>query len=339
MPESDAQKARPTTLKQTDSAQQIPPPRRVRPKLNYSTKYRHYLHPKYWNTWIALGAMYMLAKLPTGLNFAAGRFVGYLFFFFAARRRHITRTNIKLCFPELSDAEQRKLVKETIIDNGIGLAETCIAWFNHQRITHDMIEVEGADNLENATSQGRGVILVGAHYTTLDLGGVLMAKIQKVGVMYRAKKNPLFDLVMKNARSKFCEAVIERSDMRSVIRFIRKGGVMWYAPDQDYGRRNSVFAPFFGNTASTITVIPRLVKLNNSPVLILGHHRKADHSGYVVSITPPVTDFPSGNDEIDATTINSELEKQIRKYPAQYMWLHRRFKTRPPGEPKLYQKS
>ena len=313
MLEPASQKAKQTAFDKAGSTQQKTPIRRRRPKPNHSTQYRDYLHPKYWKTWLGLGVMYVLAHLPKGLNVFAGKLTGYLLYYFGKRRRHITRTNIKLCFPELSDAEQHKLVKETIIDNGIGMAEMCVAWFNHQRITPDMIEVEGAENLQDAISLGRGVILVGAHYTTLDMGGVLMAKIKKVGVMYRAKKEPLFDLVMKNARSKFCEEVIERSDMRAVIRFIKNGGVMWYAPDQDYGRRNTVFAPFFGNNASTINVIPRLVKLNNSPVLILGHHRKADHSGYQVTITPAIANFPSGDDVLDATTINRELEKQIRK--------------------------
>jgi len=313
------------------------PKRRIRPKVTHSTRYRDYLHPRYWRTWLGIGCMYLLAHLPYRLNLTAGKLTGLLAYIFAINRRRTAATNIRLCFPELSAKQQRSMVKETILDNGMGLAETCLAWFDYERINHNMIDIEGESHLIAAIAEGRGVILVGAHYSTLDLGGVLMAKYQKVGVMYRAKKQPLFDLVMKNARSRFCEAVIERSDMRSVIRFIKKGGVMWYAPDQDYGRRNTVFAPFFGIIASTINVIPRLVQVNNSPVLILSHHRKADHTGYVVSISPPLENYPSGNDVADATTINSELEKQIIKYPAQYMWLHRRFKTRPEGEAKLYQ--
>jgi KDO2-lipid IV(A) lauroyltransferase len=163
-----------------------------------------------------------------------------------------------------------------------------------------------------------------------------MAKYQQVGVMYRALKNPLLDLVMRNSRRKFCAEVIERSDMRSVVRFLKKDGIMWFAPDQDYGRKQSVFAPFFGIEAATITMLPRLCKINQSAVLILSHHRKPNGKGYLVTISEALSDFPSGDDRQDAATINSELEQRIRQYPLQYMWLHKRFKTRPEGQDSLY---
>ena len=311
-------------------------PRTRKPKKVYSDKYSDHLKPRYWLTWLGLACMVIIAHLPYRLSLAVGKFVGYLLYFFGHNRRHITTINIGLCFPGLSEPEQKKLIKQTTIDSGIGFVEMCISWFNHTKINADMIEIHGGQNLIDAAADNRGVILVGAHYTTLDLGGVLMAQCRKVGAMYRANKNPLFDLVMRKSRARFCDTVIERSDMRAVIRFIKDGGVMWYAPDQDYGPKQAVFAPFFGIEAATITVIPRLVKVNNSPVLILSHHRKPDNSGYIVSISEPVKDYPTGNDRADATRINELLESEIRKYPEQYMWLHRRFKTRPEGEERIY---
>ncbi len=320
----------------TDATESIKKPKRVKQKVVYSDSYADHLAPRYWMTWSGLACMAMIAHLPDRITMFTGKLVGYLFYYFGRSRRGITAINIKMCFPELTGSQQGNLTKRTTIDTGIGFAEMCIAWFNHQRIRADMVEMTGEQNLIDAVALGRGVILVGAHYTTLDLGGVLMAKYHKVGVMYRANKNALFDLVMRSSRDKFCEEVIERSDMRAVIRFIKKGGVMWYAPDQDYGRKQSVFAPFFGIEAASINVIPRLVKINNSPVLILSHHRNADGRGYTLSISEPLKNFPSGDDRADATVINSALETQIRKFPEQYMWLHRRFKTRPDGEEKLY---
>ncbi len=282
--------------------------------------------------------MVMIAYLPYRIAMMVGKLVGYLLYLFGHSRRRITTINIGLCFPELSEREQQKLVKQTTIDSGVGFVELCISWLNYQNIKPETIEIQGGKNLIDAAAEGRGVILVGAHYTTLDLGGVLIAQCRKVGVMYRANKNPLFDLVTRKSRSKFCDSVIERGDMRAVIRFIKNGGVMWYAPDQDYGPKHAVFAPFFGIEAATITVIPRLVKVNNSPVLILSHHRKPDNSGYVLCISEPLQNFPAGDDRVDASRINKLLEVEIRKYPAQYMWLHRRFKTRPEGEEKIYPK-
>ncbi len=323
-------------LPMTDTAARTKKPKRVKPKIIYSDRYADHLAPRYWVTWLGLLCMKMIAHLPYRITISSGKLIGHLFYYFGRSRRRTTSINIALCFPQLSQSEQKKLVKRTTIDTGIGFVELCIAWFNYQLIRPQMIEMTGEQNLIDAVALGRGIILVGAHYTTLDLGGVLMAKYHKVGVMFRANKNPLFDLVMRNSRGKFCEGVIERGNMRAVIRFIKEGGVMWYAPDQDYGRKQSVFAPFFGIEAATINVIPRLVKVNRSPVLILSHHRKTDGSGYILSISEPLKDFPSGDDRADATVINSALETQIRKFPEQYMWLHRRFKTRPEGEEKLY---
>ena len=302
----------------------------------YSDKHIEFLAPRYWLTWVSVGSMALLARLPRGALLLIGKLLGYVAFLLSSSRRHTTRINIGLCFSELNPDEQASLVKQTMLDNGIGFLETCLAWFNPDQIRPDMIEISGEQHLIDAVAKGKGVILVGAHYSTLDLGGLLMSKYHRVGVMYRANRNPLFDLFMRTARKKFCASVIERSDMRSVIRFIKQGGVMWYAPDQDYGPKQSVFAPFFDVKAATITVIPRLVKINDSPVLILGHHRTADNKGYCVSISKPLNNYPTGDDVADATTINRCLEEEIRKYPSQYMWLHRRFKTRPKGESSFY---
>jgi len=312
------------------------PKRRVKKVIPYSENFRDFLAPRYWFTWLGLAGMAFISVFPYRITLVLGQLFGFLLLLFAHSRRRIATTNISLCFPELNAKEQKLFVRKTIVDNGVGLVEMCIAWFRCQSITDEMVEVQGEEHLIKAMANGRGVILVGAHYTTLDLGGVLMAKVHKVGVMYRASKNPLFNLAMKNARSKFCEEVIERKDMRAVIRFLKKGGVMWYAPDQDYGPKQSVFAPFFGIEAASITAIPRLVKINKSAVLILSHHRKPNGKGYIVTISEPLLNYPSGDERQDATVVNAALEERIRQYPIQYMWLHRRFKTRPPGEAKLY---
>ena len=312
--------------------------KRTKPKKIYSDRYSDHLNPRYWLTWIGLASMVIIAHLPYRMAMMAGKLLGYLLYYLGHRRRRITTINIGLCFPELSDQEKKKLIKQSIIDNGLGFAELCISWFNYQSIKPEMIEIQGGQNLIDAVEEGRGVILVGAHYTTLDLGGVLVGQVHKAGVMYRSNKNPLFDLVLRSSRKKFCDTVIERGDMRAVIRFIKDAGVLWYAPDQDYGPKQAVFAPFFDIEAATITVIPRLVKVNNSPVIILSHHRKPNNKGYILCFSKPLENFPSGDDRSDASKINQMLETEIRKYPAQYMWLHRRFKTRPEGEARIYPK-
>ena len=286
--------------------------KRVKKVIHYSDNFTDYLSPRYWPTWLGLGAMKVLAHFPYRLSIFVGTLFGNLMLLFAHDRRRIATTNIRLCFPELTATKQKQLTRQTLIDSGVGLLEMCIAWFNHNSITDEMVEFVGEQHLTDAVAKSQGVILVGAHYTTLDLGGVLMAKYQQVGVMYRALKNPLFDLVMKNSRKKFCAEVIERSDMRSVIRFIRKGGIMWYAPDQDYGPKQAVFAPFFGIEAATITVIPRLVKINNSAVIILGHHRKPNGKGYIVTFSEPLNNFPTAMPRESCSGRSRVLERFCR---------------------------
>ncbi|NHN38990.1 LpxL/LpxP family Kdo(2)-lipid IV(A) lauroyl/palmitoleoyl acyltransferase [Pseudomaricurvus alcaniphilus] len=297
---------------------------------------RNYLGPKYWLTWLSLGCMWLLGQLSLRAQVRVGKLLGLVVFHLARRRRHIAEVNIDLCFPELSEDERAKLVRNTINENAIGLVETSSAWWKDPEYYRNKLEIEGQEHLQEALSHGRGVIMVGAHYTTLDLGGVLVSLIHQPTVMYRANRNPLFDLMMKTRRQRFCKRVIERRQMREVFAAMKAGDLMWYAPDQDYGRKQSVFAPFFGVPAATITATSRLTKINQSPLIILSHHRKADNSGYILSFSPVVEGFPSGNDLTDTTLINKLLEEQIRKNPAQYMWVHRRFKTRPEGEDKLY---
>ena len=180
------------------------------------------------------------------------------------------------------------------------------------------------------------MFLVGAHYSTLDMGGMLVTAVSGMDAIYKPHSNPLIDQVMKKSRERYCGKVVDRKNMREVVKSFKQGSVFWYAPDQDYGRDVSVFAPFFGVNAATIKYTAKLAKINNSPVVILGHHRKSDDSGYVVSFSKALEGYPSGDDVADATRINQAIEREIRKYPEQYMWVHRRFKTRPEGEAGFY---
>ncbi len=292
--------------------------------------------PRFWPIWFGIGVLRLIALLPFSVQIQLGKLLGQSLYFFARQRRAIATTNINSCFPELSLPARKALVKQTMIENGIGFIETGIAWWSRKLIKRDKVRIEGANYLVDAKAQGNGVILVGAHYSMLDLGGVLLSFVDEFDVMYRENKNPIFNHIMLKARGAFCNNTIERSDMRRVVRCLKAGNIVWYAPDQDYGPRGSVFVPFFGVDAATTTATARLAKINNSPILILGYLRNANNDGYSLSISPPLVGFPSGDDLADARAINSRLEQEIRKAPAQYMWVHRRFKTRPVGTEGFY---
>lgn len=288
--------------------------------------------PRYWTTWIGLGLMWSVAQLPFPVQIRLGQFLGLLSFYFARARRHVCEVNLRLCFPELSEKEHRRLVKKTFISNGIGLIEVAISWFRDPQDYRQRTTVSGLENLEAALAQGRGVLLLCAHFTTLEFGGFLFTLFHQMDVTYRPNKNPLFQAAMFQGRKRHYANVFDRKDVRGAMRSLKAGHILWYAPDQDYGARHSVFVPFFGNPAATITATSRFAKANNSAVVFYSHYRNEDNSGYHLDFSPALENYPSGDDEADAITTNKLVEAAIRKQPDQYLWLHKRFKTQAAGK-------
>lgn len=294
--------------------------------------------PKHWPTWLLVGLLRWVTYLPYRLQIQLGAVLGRLLYYLARDRRHVTEVNLRLCFPELDDVALQKLLKKTMISNGIGLIETAMAWWIDPKKLDHLIHIEGLEHWRSAISKQRGVILVGGHFTTLDLAGSLLSLFIDVDPMYRKSGNPVFEWVITQNRKKNFKHLIERSDIRRVLKTLKEGRTLWYAPDQNYAAKHSVFAPFFGIEASTITATTRFASLNQSPLLIFSHFRREDGSGYTLKLSPPLENFPGGDERSDATLINQLLAAEIRQQPDQYMWVHRRFKTRPEGEAPLYQK-
>ena len=288
--------------------------------------------PKYWPTWIGLGVMWVLAHLPLVIQVKIGRALGYLAYLFAKQRREICKINISLCFPELSDTEQRILVRNSFASNGIALMEVAIGWCRAPEDFRHRIEIKGLEHVKQAKLEGKGVLLLSAHFSTLELAGVLFSLFEKMDVSYRKHKNPLFDAVMSNSRKKNFPAVIERKNVREALRSLKRGHILWYAPDQDYGPKHSVFVPFFGVEAATITATARFARSNDAAVLFFTNYRSADNSKYHLEFGPVISDYPSDDEVANATKINEIIEEAIRRHPDQYLWMHKRFKTQLKGK-------
>lgn len=299
-------------------------------------KARHYLHPRYWSLWLGLGIMRLMALLPYRLQMAIGSGIGWLMYKFLKERRTFGEINLKMCFPNLSDQERQQLLRDHFDALGKGMIETTIAWWTSDRRLKKRHSITGLEHYDAAIKQGKGVILLGAHFTTLEIGIRLLALHRTFRGMYRQHDNPLFDDIQRHRRESYVEVAHERRDVRGTLRSLKQKHAIWYAPDQDYGPKHSVFAPFFGVPAAMITATARLSKLSGAPVVPFFQTRREDGSGYDLKLLPPLKDFPSGDDVKDATAINQVIEEEIRLQPAQYLWVHRRFKTQPEGLKRPY---
>lgn len=295
-----------------------------------------YLHPRYWPLWLGLGVMRLVAMLPYRLQMAIGSLIGWFMYHLVPERRVYATINLELCFPEYSAAQRKQLLRKHFDSLGKGMIETAIAWWTPASRLQKLHSIKGLEHLDRALEKGKGVILLSAHFTTLEIGGCLLAQHRQFNAMYRKHNNPLFDAIMLKRRANNFEGTHERKDVRGVLRTLKQNKVVWYAADQDYGRAHSVFAPFFGVPAALITATARIAKLSGAPVVPFFQTRREDGSGYDLKLLPPLENFPSGDDVADATATNHVIEEEIRLQPAQYLWVHRRFKTRPEGMQRPY---
>lgn len=306
-------------------------------KLPRNTDYSAYRHPRWWPTWIGIGLMWLLAQLPIRVQWWLGKIAGLLAWRLAGSRRHITKVNIGLCFPELSSTQQAALVRKSFIANGIGLIELGLAWFRDPAKLTSITTVHGLEHFEQALARGKGVLLLGGHYSTLDLGGSLVTEYITADVMQRDHNNPLMNAVMTRARERRYGKVLGARDLRGLFRSLKNNHAVWYATDQDYGRKDIVFAPFFDIPAGTITATSRIAERSGCAVVPFSHVRREGQPGYDIYFHPALENFPSGDDLQDATLVNRTIEQEIRRAPEQYLWMHRRFKTRPNvGDPGFY---
>lgn len=296
---------------------------------------KSFWHPRYWPTWTGFFFIWLAAFMPWPVKRALGRGLGYLLWRLAARRRKITEVNIGLCFPELRPEKQQQLVKDVFIANGMGLLETATAWFREPEYLRPVTRIKGSEHLQEALNQGKGAIIIGIHFSTLDLAGAINKLWFDIDTFYRKHDNPVFEWIMTRSRKRIYGAAIDRHDLKGALKRIKSGRAIWYSPDQDFGRKVSVFAPFFGIEAASIKMTARLAKMTGCAAVPLAVRRLADNS-YELEYFPALAHFPSGDDVADATRVNRIIEDIIRQHPEQYMWMHRRFKTRPEGEKGFY---
>jgi len=301
------------------------------------------LAPRHWPTWTLLGLAWLISQLPYPALLHMGRALGVANYLLARKRWRRAYTQLRLCFPELRQAERMRLLYRNAQSYGVGVMERLIGWWwPPERAEHLLKSVTGLEHVEQARRDGSGVILLALHTTTMDLGATLLRLRQETDFTYRPADNPVIDWVQRRGRSRRAIAPPDRASadtvpidagsVRTMIRQLRAGRVVWYAPDRDFGGRKShVFAPLFGIPAATITATSRYARLTGARVIPLNYWRDAA-GGYRLRFDAPLGNFPSSNDVDDCTRINAWIESTIRAYPEQYRWTHRRFRTRPPPQ-------
>ena len=292
---------------------------------------RYFLSPRYWPTWFAVALLRLVVRLPYRLQMQLGALLGRLALRALPARRRVAQTNLALCFPALDAAEQAALLAEHFKSLGKGVVETALAWWGDTRPLENRCVVIGERHLRDALAPGKGVILLSAHFTTLEIGGRLLAARVPFHVVYRRYANPLLETLTHAARTRRFEKAIPKSDARALLVSLKAGMPVWYAPDQHAGGPNSTFAPFFGVPASTLTTTSRVARISGAPVVPFFQTRLPGDRGYLLVLCPPLENFPSDDVALDTARLNRLFEETIREMPAQYLWVHRRFKTMPDG--------
>ena len=286
-------------------------------------------------SWLGVALLWVLHFLPPRWIAALGSGLGWLLYQFG--RGRVTRINLALCFPEKDEAEREAIGLRHFRMLARNALELGIMAFGRKERVLAMLRVEGIEELTRHA--GRPVILLAPHFIGLNMGGVRVAhEVPQSASIYSRQKNPVLDWLFLRARSRFGKPLLvsRQQGLRAVVRAIKSGHAFYFLPDMDFGMRDAIFCPFFGVPAATVTALPRLARLTGAAVVPVVTRQEGD--GYVARFYPAWQDYPGGDLEADVRRMNAFIEERVREIPEQYFWAHKRFKTRPPGEPSPYRR-
>jgi KDO2-lipid IV(A) lauroyltransferase len=291
--------------------------------------------PKYWATWVGLCVLRTIELLPFPVQRHIGSALGKLIQRLPLAYVRIARRNIELCMPTLSARDQADLVDRHCQSLGVGLCETANTWWSGDRRVHKLAEIHGLENLQAALAKGRGAIVIGGHFTTIEIATRILGTVVPLNVVYRPMKNAVLSHTMFTSFSRHGKP-IAHDDIRTMVRALKKNEAVWYAPDQSYRNKGAAMVNFFGIPAATTTATSRLARISGAAVLTYFPERLPGNAGYRVVIGPALEDFPGLDPIGDAERFHTLLEAQIRRVPEQYLWVHRRFKGLSADYPDYY---
>ena len=296
-----------------------------------------FLAPKYWLLWLWFAILWLVSRLPYRVFCFIARSVGLLFMLVGKERRVVAERNVELCYPELSEKERKHIVRESFAGAGMSLFESGYVWWPVKRHL-DRTSIQGLEHIENARARGENILMFTCHNTPLEACfGPLANIIGGISVVFRVHNNACWEYVSGVGRLKYQFHMVPKKAIKFFISNMQKGKVSLIAPDQDFGPKRSLFVPFFNIPTASVPTVPDTARQANASVFFVEINRKPYQSCHVV-IHPKLEKFPSGDNEADTALTNQITEDCIRRSPGDYLWHHRRFKTRPPGEPEVYPK-
>jgi len=294
-----------------------------------------FFHPRYWPTWLGIGILRLFEPLPHSLLYLLGRGLGGFIFLFPTPFKRIARRNIELALPDLDAAQRAAILREHFAGLGCALFETAMSWWSSNERIRRITLMTGLEHLEAARATGRGVLLLSAHFNSIEIGCRALAARLPLNVMYRPTKNLLIGEFVHSRRAVQTRRAIPRDDVRTLIKALKDGDVVWYAPDQSFRKKGAEMVTLFGIPAATNTATSRIARMTDALVLPYFFERLPG-GGYRGAIHPPLENFPTEDPRADTERFNRIVEAEVRRVPAQYLWIHRRFKGLTPDYPNYY---
>ena len=299
---------------------------------------RFYSEPRYWPTWFGLGVMRVLAVLPLPVLAVFGYALGSVFYVLHGSRRKIALKNLSVCFPELPQSKLKKINFLHYCVLGQSVMTVCMNWWISPKRFNKLVTISGREDYDAAIAEGRNIILLAPHFMSLEVSGLALQRERPMIGMYQYMKNSLMNTMALRGRQRFSTGgmMFERKQpLRTLLRELRKGYPMAYSPDQDAGNKG-VFVPFFHTPASTTPALAKFIEVTNAVVIPCSNNILPWGKGYHVELGPRIEGLSTGDEENDTAAMNRAIEAMVRKAPEQYLWVHKRFKTRPEGEAKFY---
>ncbi|RVU85527.1 lipid A biosynthesis lauroyl acyltransferase [Leucothrix sargassi] len=288
-----------------------------------------FLHPKHWPSWILVGIMWLGSQLPWRLQMATGGGIGSTLHALLKKRRDVVLRNLEIAFPDKTDEQRAALCKAHFLSLGKGLMDVSFSWWGSNRSLLKRSTIDGVENLDAAIATGRPIIFLSTHFTSLEVSGSIIADRLESCFVFRPHKNLLLNNIGVKRREARFGKTIAKDNIRDMVRQLKKGKAVWYAPDQNFRRKGYMMVPFFSVDAPTNPATSRLAKLSNAlviPIYCTREHSGSDKDGYTLHISPPLDNFPSDNINNDTLRINQVVEQQIIAHPEHYLWIHKRYK-------------